>query len=219
MGTIRIAIALDAATLIRRLRSVPANTVPLRNERKRISREIAPLDRSEVLRLAHDLLNARLPRFVAYELVLNHAPTLNTLTVAEVEALGEGLDSWGDIDSFACFVSGPAWRAGRLPDRLIRSWARSGDWCWQRVALVSTVPLRDSSRALDICRLVVDNRDDLVVKALSWTLRALSKYDPGAARQFLLDYRDRLAARVLREVNNKLTTGLKNPHHTPGIKR
>jgi 3-methyladenine DNA glycosylase AlkD len=152
-----------------------------------------------------------MPRFVAYELVLNHAPTLNSLTIAEVEALGDGIASWSDIDCFGCFISGPAWGARRLPDRLIQSWARSEDWCWRRAALVSTVPLRDTKRTLAICRLLVDDREDLVVKALSWALRALSKHDREAARRFLDDYRDRLAARVLREVGNKLTTGLKNP--------
>jgi hypothetical protein len=30
-------------------------------------------------------------------------------------------------------------------------------------------------------------------------------------RQFLSDHRDQAAARVLREVNNKLSTGVKNP--------
>jgi 3-methyladenine DNA glycosylase AlkD len=139
-----------------------------------------------------------------------------------VEALGDGIASWGDIDCFACFISGPAWRAGRLSDRLIQSWARSQDWCWRRVALVSTVPLRDAERTLAICRLLGDDREDLVVKALSWALPALSKHDRGAACRFLKDHRDRLAARVLREVGNKLTTGLKSPgssHHTPGSSR
>jgi 3-methyladenine DNA glycosylase AlkD len=96
--------------------------------------------------------------------------------------------------------------------------ARSGDWCWRR-ALVATVPLRDSKRTLAICGMLIDDRHDLVVKALSWALRAMSKYDAKAARAFIGEHRERLAARVIREVGNKLTTGLKNPHQTPGSKR
>jgi 3-methyladenine DNA glycosylase AlkD len=210
----------DAAPFIRSLRAVPATAAPLRAERRRISREVAQLDRAEILRLAHDLLRAGVHRFVAYELVLHHKPTLTTLTIGEVEELGAGIATWSDIDCFGCIVAGPAWRAGRLPDRLIQSWARSDDWCWRRAALVATVPIRDAQRTVGICRLLVDDREDLVVKALSWALRALSKHDPESARRFLDDYRDRLAARVLREVGNKLDTGRKNPrYHKPGSKR
>ena len=56
-------------------------------------------------------------------------------------------------------------------------------------------------------RLVADH-DDMVVKALSWALRTLVAWD--AVRRFLREHTDQLAARVKREVTNKLETGLKN---------
>jgi 3-methyladenine DNA glycosylase AlkD len=102
---------------------------------------------------------------------------------------------------------------------LVQAWARSDDWCWRRAALVSTVPLNsrahggsvDTKRTLTICRLLVADRQALVVKAMSWALRELAKRDPENVRLFLSAHRDKLAARVIREVNNKLTTGRKNP--------
>jgi len=205
--------------IVGRLRALPWSAVPLRAERKKISREIAGLQRAEVLRLAHHLIHSRVARFVAYELVLNHEPTLASIDAAEVERLGQGIGSWGDVDSFGCYVAGPAWRAGRITDRLIQSWARSEDWCWRRAALVSTVPLNsraqggagDTRRTLTICRMLVKDREDLVVKALSWALRELAKRDPGSVRGFLAEQRGILAARVVREVGNKLESGLKNP--------
>jgi 3-methyladenine DNA glycosylase AlkD len=51
----------------------------------------------------------------------------------------------------------------------------------------------------------------MVVKALSWALRELIPHDPDAVRNFLSQHEEVLAARVKREVRNKLTTGLKNP--------
>ena len=51
----------------------------------------------------------------------------------------------------------------------------------------------------------------MVVKALSWALRELSKRDPTAVQRFLEQHHGVLAARVVREVRNKLSTGLKNP--------
>jgi 3-methyladenine DNA glycosylase AlkD len=202
-----------------RLQAAPAGTAGLRAERKRISREVAALNRAALLELAHHLIKTGIPRFVAYELVLNHTATMKSITQPEVERLGKGIAGWGDIDCFGCFIAGPAWRAGRLSDQVVRTWARSTDWCWRRAALVSTVPLNsraqggsgDTKRTLMICRMLVADRQDLVVKALSWVLREPAKRDPEGAREFLWAHGERLAPGVLREVGNKLDTGLKNP--------
>jgi 3-methyladenine DNA glycosylase AlkD len=156
-------------------------------------------------------------RWVAYELLYHHPGGLAALGVEEVERLGRGMDGWGSVDAFGCNVSGPAWQQGHLPDAAIRGWAASADRWWRRAALVSTVPLNlrsrggtgDPERTLDICGRLAADRDDMVVKALSWALRALVDWDPGAVRGFL-EAHDMLAARVRREVRNKLETGRKN---------
>src|ERR1017187_10040546 len=59
---------------VRRLRSVSANTASLRADRKQISKEVAEFDRTALLGLAHHLIEKRIARFVAYELVLDHKP-------------------------------------------------------------------------------------------------------------------------------------------------
>jgi 3-methyladenine DNA glycosylase AlkD len=158
-------------------------------------------------------------RFLAYEFVSYHQAARKSLGPAEVLQLGKGLDSWYAVDTFAPYISGPAWREGQLPDSLIHEWAASPDRWWRRAALVSTVALNnrarggrgDATRTLVVCRLLVEDRDDMVVKAMSWALRELVKHDPEAVTAFLAENEDTLAARVRREVGNKLTTGLKNP--------
>ncbi len=60
-----------------------------------------------------------------------------------------------------------------------------------------------------MCRLLIDDRDDLVVKALSWALREVVVHDAAAVQAVLDRLRGHVAARVQREVGNKLTTGLK----------
>jgi 3-methyladenine DNA glycosylase AlkD len=55
------------------------------------------------------------------------------------------------------------------------------------------------------------DRDDTVVKALSWALRALVVRDPDAVRAFLHTHDDELAVGERREVNSTLETGLTNP--------
>ena len=118
-------------------------------------------------------------RFLAYEIILNHKSALKSLGPREVLRLGRGLDSWGAVDTFACFVAGPAWRQQQLGDEMIHRWACSKDRWQRRAAIVSTVALNnrarggigDSGRTLAVCRLVINDRDDMVVKALSWALR------------------------------------------------
>jgi 3-methyladenine DNA glycosylase AlkD len=129
------------------------------------------------------------------------------------------MDSWGAVDTFACYIAGPAWRARRIPDAVLERWAGAKDRWWRRAALVSTVPLNnktqggngDAVRTLKICHTLVGDRDDLVVKAMSWALRELAKRDRTAVEEFVQQQQEFLSARVLREVRNKLRTGRKNP--------
>jgi len=193
----------------------------LRALRREYSRRLAAESPESVVRLALRLVarGGIARRFMAYELVHHHRAALVGLRAGMLERLGRGLDGWGAVDMFACYLAGPAWRERQVRDAVIRRWARSRDRWWRRAALVSTVPLNcrarggtgDTPRTLALCRLLLADRDDMVVKAMSWALREVAKRDPGAARRFLRDHRDRLAPRVLREVGNKLATGLKNP--------
>jgi 3-methyladenine DNA glycosylase AlkD len=173
-----------------------------------------------ILALARSLTRSQVvPRFFAYELIQHHPEALGSLDATALEKLGSGNDSWGGVDAFACYLSGPAWREKQVPDALIRRWASSTNRWWRRTALVTTVPLNskarggsgDTRRTLKICKMLIADRDDMVVKALSWALRELSKRDPKAVSKFLREHDGVLAARVVREVSSKLQTGLKNP--------
>ncbi len=73
-------------------------------------------------------------RFLAYEIVTSHRPTLATLCATDLRRLGRLIDSWEDVDTFACYVSGPSWREGQIADAEVTRWARSPDrrWCAER---------------------------------------------------------------------------------------
>ena len=202
------------------IRALPVRNAPnARAVRRRYSRELKTAEPAFVLDLVRELVEVYGYRGIAYELILYHKDAFQKLGEAEVEELGRGIHSWGSVDSFSRLVSGPAWRDGQVSDELIHRWARSEDRWWRRAALVSTVALNvrshggrgDVPRTLGVCRLLVDDPDDMVVKALSWALRELVVHDPEAVRSFVEEHEDWLAARVKREVRNKLTTGLKNP--------
>jgi 3-methyladenine DNA glycosylase AlkD len=168
------------------------------------------------LKLTH---RTTVPRFFAYELIQHHREALQSLKAKSLEDLGRGNKSWGEVDSFACYLAGPLWRERQVSDMVIKRWARSRDRWWRRAALVCTVALNnkarggsgDTNRTVMICQMLVADRDDMVVKALSWALRELSKRDPESVRKFLKEHDGTLAPRVVREVSSKLQTGLKNP--------
>jgi 3-methyladenine DNA glycosylase AlkD len=63
--------------------------------------------------------------------------------------------------------------------------------------------------------LLLGDPDDMVVKAMSWSLRELAKQDPKVVEAFLLKEDDRLSSRVKREVLNKIKTGVKSPRTRP----
>lgn len=195
-------------------------TEALRNVRRSFSKQLSKAPPEFVVKLATKLvLGGVVPRFLAYEVVLHHKAALASLNAKSLETLGRGNDTWDKVDAFACYLSGPAWRERQVLDALIKRWARSANRWWRRSAVVSTVPLNnkarggtgDTKRTLLICAMLIVDRDDMVVKAVSWALRELSKRDPDSVRQFLQQHDGRLAARVVREVNNKLQSGLKNP--------
>jgi 3-methyladenine DNA glycosylase AlkD len=209
-----------AAELDAEVRALPVQNSPsVREVRREYSRMLKTADPALVLELARELVHNYGYRGHAYELLLFHRAAFRSLGEAEVVDLGQGIHSWGAVDSFGRLVSGPAWRDGQVADELIHKWARSEDRWWRRAALVSTVALNvrshggkgDTPRTLAVCRKLVDDHDDMVVKAMSWALRELVAHDPQAVRQFLAEHENVLAARVKREVRNKLETGLKNP--------
>jgi 3-methyladenine DNA glycosylase AlkD len=198
-----------------------STTAAIREVRKRFSRRLASASPADVVAVGLALLD--IPgfahRFVGYELIAHHRGAMASLTETELTLLARGMDSWEKVDTFGCYLAGPAWREGQVPDGVVHAWARSPERWLRRAALVCTVALNnrarggrgDAPRTLDVCEMLLTDRDDMVVKAMSWALRELSKRHREAAAGFLSRHRDELAPRVIRELTNKLTSGLKNP--------
>ena len=157
-------------------------------------------------------------RQVAFELFDRRPDARRILKTLEIRRLGAGNDNWASVDTFASYVSGPAWREGQLSDRQILLWAGMRNHWWRRTAAVSTVALNlksrggtgDVERTLMVCRKLARDQEPLVAKAVSWALRALVTVNPERVRAFLARYGHELPALVRREVTSKLETGRKN---------
>lgn len=157
-------------------------------------------------------------QILAYELLWKNKQALRTLTLQDILALGKRLDNWASVDSYCTMIAGWHWREGTLPDQQIIKWLNSDNHWLRRCAVVCTVPLNlrakggtgDTHRTLMVCERVIHDRHDLVIKALSWALRELSKQDRPAVEAFIEEHWKDLHGRVRREVTTKLKTGRKN---------
>jgi 3-methyladenine DNA glycosylase AlkD len=209
-----------AAEFDREMHALPTHNTPyeraLLKKYAQLVRESPP---EFIMSLGRELFGTYGYRWQAYELIRGHKGAFRRIGPAELEEFGRGIDSWWTVDSFARTLAGPAWTRGQAPDELFQSWARSPDLWWRRAALVSTVAWNirtrggkgDVPRTLAISRMLANDHDDMVEKAMSWALRELVVHDPGTVRTFLSEYEAELGARVKREVRHKLDTGLKNP--------
>ena len=194
-----------------------------RTVRRRLSARLKSVSGADVLAIAGGIsrspaMKARRARWVGWELINKHPDAVAALDLEAVEALGAGNSTWDEVDGYAIYVSGAAWLRGLIRDADVRAWTRSDDLWRRRAALVSTVVLNtkvhggggDTKRTLDIAKRLVDDREDMVVKAMSWALRCLVPWDRAAVEDFLAEHEARLAARVKRETRTKLRTGKKN---------
>lgn len=211
----QIAVSIDAEINSLLVRNTPA----MRAVRRKYSRTLKSAPAGIIFELATYLCKVDNYRWLAYELIREHRAAFESLGPAELEELGQSINSWWTVDAFARTLSGPAWLHRQVSDEIILKWARSEDHWWRRAALVSTVALNvrsqggqgDGPRTLRICHLLAGDQDDMVAKALSWALRELVVHDAGAVREFLDEHDCVIPALVKREVKNKLRTGLKNP--------
>jgi 3-methyladenine DNA glycosylase AlkD len=211
-----------AADITREIENLPRRDTPsMRAVRKRWSAALRGASADEVLTAAIALegRSQQEGKWLAYELIRFHPAAFAAVTEAQVEAFAARAQSWYAVDALGTILTGVLWAKGRLADARIEAWSRSPDLWLRRSALVATVGLNalasggpgDAARTLPICRRLAPDREDMVVKALSWALRVLSQRDRPAVERFMAEMDGVLAPRVKREVRHKLATGLKTP--------
>ncbi|THD50811.1 DNA alkylation repair protein [Phenylobacterium sp.] len=197
------------------------DTASERTVRRRWSKALRPAAASEVLAVA-EAFEARadqMGKWIAYELIRFHPAAFAAVGEAQIEGFGRRAQSWYAVDALGTILTGPLWAKRRLADAQVEAWSWTDDRWLRRSALVATVGLNalssggpsDAARTLPICRRLAADRDDMVVKALSWALRVLAQRDRPAVEAFLAEMDAVLPARAKREVRHKLATGLKTP--------
>jgi len=104
-----------------RVECMPIRNAPaLRALRREYSKRVKTLPGEDVVKLAAFLIrHKRVHRFIGDELIACHPNALGTLDRNRLERLGSGISSWDQVDCFASYLSGPAWREGLIGDSVI----------------------------------------------------------------------------------------------------
>jgi len=176
-------------------------------------------NRDQFLSLAYDLVSLEIIecQIIAWHL-LEKAKIVPSLTKEEMHKLEGVLDNWVSVDTFGTLVFGVLWRLEQIPDDEVYGLQEFENVWYRRLALVGTVALNlksrggagDSRRTIRTCTRAVDDHHDMIVKALSWALRSLIRWDKDAVADFLEHHKNSLHRRVIREVSHKLEFGTKN---------
>lgn len=187
---------------------------------KELKKQYSDWDPSDWISLCKALVSTGIfeCQVVAFELIGRDRKLLDALEYRDLSALGRNLDNWASVDHYTVGIYGVLWGRGVVKDEHIEALLASDNFWDRRVAVVSTVALNlksrggrgDTVRTLAVCERVVDERHDMIQKALSWALRELSKRDRNAVSLFMERHEKRLANRVIREVGHKLEFGTKN---------
>jgi 3-methyladenine DNA glycosylase AlkD len=176
--------------------------------------------KEEYMNLCKDLVQSNIMecQLAAWWLLEKEKKIIPSLSIQEMSSIQGILDNWVSVDFFGTFLYGVLWRIGTVSDSQVNILLSSPDVWQRRLALVGTVALNtrsrggtgDSARTIGICEQVVDEREDMIEKALSWSLRSLIYWDKPAVESFMRKHDSRLCSRVKREVNHKLEHGTKN---------
>lgn len=171
-----------------------------------------------VLALVESLWNAesRDERMLGLEIMYLYPDIVRGLTCDVFDRWRPEIDNWGVCDFVATRILGP-WAEADPEHRLGYLEELVGDphLYSRRLGLVASVHLnRDGSShgawTLTQVDRLVDERDPMITKAISWSLRQMTRHQASDVEAYLETRDDRIAALPKREVRNKLRTGRKS---------
>jgi 3-methyladenine DNA glycosylase AlkD len=133
------------------------------------------------------------------------------------DAWVDTLTNWANTDSLCTgIIAETIRRDPKLVERVLE-WAKSENRWRRRASVVSLVPIvRRGNMLCDALRIsdeLMEDPDDMVQKGVGWLLKEASKVHPEEIRDYLIRWRPRASALILRYASEKL------PHDKRVLKR
>lgn len=184
--------------------------------------------RDDLVALVDSLWNgeSREERLLVIYLLGHYKRWIPGLTWAHFERWRQDLDNWEITDGLGQWVLA-LWLLGDPDTRLdyLGELIADEDVWSRRLALVATAQINRGHTGftipdltLELVDRVKEERHPMITKAVSWALREMTKSHPDRVVTYLEENREVLAAYVVREVRNKLRTGLKSGKANSGAK-
>ena len=116
---------------------------------------------------------------------------------------------WAHLDDIAVSIVGAMLLRHPMLYGRVASWSDSESMWQRRASLIAHIlPLRNGAGRLDLflptCEKLLHEKDFFIRKAIGWSLREMSKRQPGAVYAFCLKIRDRASGLTLREASKRL---------------
>lgn len=155
-------------------------------------------------------------RSLALELLWANKKLLKNFDWEIAETWLKKTDNWVHCDFLSTNIFGFLVKQNQSYLKKLKEYLKKpGKW-FQRASIVSTLQLIRAKKikaeeVLVTIDQIVDDQDPMIQKAISWVLRELIRADNAeAVKKYLNQNQERLATYVVREVTNKLRTGLKS---------
>ena len=111
------------------------------------------------------------------------------------------INNWDLVDLSAHYILGRAIADGIQPMSILDELANSPILWERRIAIISTmyfISQGDIIPSLNIAQILLTDKEDLIHKAVGWTLRESWKQSPQIVEQFLIDNYPQLPRTTLR---------------------
>lgn len=153
----------------------------------------------------------------AYELTIQDLDFLQLLTEVELLKIYPKNDNWFLIDLFSINILGQLWVSKQVDHNFVAQFLHHKDVLINRISVIAChafkkLTLEEDYFKSQVSPILLDannNKQDSIQKALSWTLRVLTKNNKKLILQFLNENENLLSEKIKREVRSKMDTGRK----------
>ncbi|MGE5298316.1 MAG: DNA alkylation repair protein [Acidobacteriaceae bacterium] len=116
------------------------------------------------------------------------------------------INNWDLVDSSALYILGPLFY--KKPKTILYKLVHSSDLWERRIAVLTTfyfIRVGEFEDSIKMCKILLNDKHDLIHKAIGWMLREIGKRDIGVLRNFLDRYSSKMPRVSLRYAIERLS--------------